>query len=137
MTIISISEASRLTGKDRRTIQRHIAAGKLSRAADGKGIDTSELLRVYGAFVAAPAAASQTETLPQKTAPIAAPAAEEKDIKIMKLEAEIEKLQAVLQVKNEHIESMNKAMLILEHKQEQPASQEVKKEGVFTRLFRK
>lgn len=103
MTVISISEASRLTGKDRRTIQRHIAAGKLSRAADGEGIDTSELLRVYGAFSAAHAA------------PIAA---DGNSIKIMKLEAEIEKLRAVLQVKNEHIESMNKAMLILEHKQE-------------------
>ncbi|CAI3959528.1 unnamed protein product, partial [Commensalibacter communis] len=51
MPIVSISEAAELTGKTRRTIQRHVASGKLSRsvASSGQaGIDTSELIRVYG-----------------------------------------------------------------------------------------
>lgn len=54
MSIVSISEAAELTGKTRRTIQRHVANGKLSRTVvNGKnsGIDTSELIRVYGELV--------------------------------------------------------------------------------------
>lgn len=47
----SISEAARTWGKGRKTIQRHIASGKLSKEDDAKGnpvIDTSEMVRVYG-----------------------------------------------------------------------------------------
>lgn len=40
MAIVSISEVSRLTGKTRATIHRHINTGAV-------GIDTSELIRVY------------------------------------------------------------------------------------------
>lgn len=47
--IVSIQKAIQLTGKSRSTIERHIKNGKLSRS--GEGIDTSELLRAYGAFV--------------------------------------------------------------------------------------
>jgi hypothetical protein len=48
MTLLSISEASKLTGKSIPTIYRHIKEGKLSKSNDK--IDKSELLRVYGAF---------------------------------------------------------------------------------------
>lgn len=48
MSLISISEASELTGKSIPTIYHHIKDGKLSQA-DNK-IDTTELLRLYGAF---------------------------------------------------------------------------------------
>ncbi|MDK4679193.1 hypothetical protein [Kingella negevensis] len=54
MAIVSISEAARLVGKSRRTIQRDIAAGKLSKCDNGKNgkkLDTSELLRVYGSLL--------------------------------------------------------------------------------------
>jgi len=43
---VNIQQATLLTGKSRATIQRHIKAGKLSRT--DKGIDTAELVRVYG-----------------------------------------------------------------------------------------
>lgn len=43
---VTIAEAIKLTGKSRSTIQRYIAAGKLSKT--DKGIDTSELIRVFG-----------------------------------------------------------------------------------------
>ena len=46
--IVTIQKATELTGKSRSTIERHIRNGKVSRSGDG--IDTSELLRVYGAF---------------------------------------------------------------------------------------
>lgn len=47
----SISEASRITGKSRSTIHRHIKSGKVSKEISEDGspvIDTSELQRVYG-----------------------------------------------------------------------------------------
>ena len=58
MAIVTISEAARLAGKDRRTVQRHVSKGKLSkvtRAGRSVGVDTSELVRVYGDLAAAPA----------------------------------------------------------------------------------
>lgn len=43
---VNIQKAMALTGLSRSTIQRHIKAGKLSQTS--KGIDTAELIRVYG-----------------------------------------------------------------------------------------
>jgi len=51
MAVVSISEAARLTGKSRKTIQRYVADGRLSVSQDVAGkpaIDTSELIRVFG-----------------------------------------------------------------------------------------
>lgn len=48
---VSISEAARLTGKNRQTIYRHIGTGKVSAVDQGdgtKGIPITELERVYG-----------------------------------------------------------------------------------------
>ena len=53
MAKISISEAARLTGKNRSTLHRHINAGKLSKGFDTDNnpvLDTSELARVYPSF---------------------------------------------------------------------------------------
>lgn len=50
-TRYSISAASRITGKSRATIARHLKASKLSFDLDNEGnrtIDASELMRVYG-----------------------------------------------------------------------------------------
>ena len=47
----SISEASKITGKARSTLHRHLKSGKLSKEIDADGqpvIDTAELVRVYG-----------------------------------------------------------------------------------------
>ena len=47
----SVTEAAKLAGVTRRTIYRHIKAGKLSASVtdgDNTVIETSELLRVYG-----------------------------------------------------------------------------------------
>lgn len=51
MAVISIADAARLCGKDRRTIERHLKSGVLSYTVEPSGkrvIDTSELMRVYG-----------------------------------------------------------------------------------------
>jgi septal ring factor EnvC (AmiA/AmiB activator) len=49
MSIVSNKEAMRLTGKSHATIYRYLKNGKLSRTVEG--IDTAELLRVFGPFV--------------------------------------------------------------------------------------
>ena len=49
MSIVSNKDAIRLTGKSHATIYRYLKNGKLSRTAEG--IDTAELLRVFGPFV--------------------------------------------------------------------------------------
>jgi transcriptional regulator of acetoin/glycerol metabolism len=51
MAVVSIAEAARITGHARSTLYRRISSGELSTAKqeDGsKGIDTSELFRVFG-----------------------------------------------------------------------------------------
>jgi len=53
MALVSISEAARLTGKSRTTVQSYIKQGKLTKCTDSGGhskLDTSELLRVFGSF---------------------------------------------------------------------------------------
>ena len=46
MAHVTIERAAQLTGKHRSTIARHIKAGRLSKT--DKGLDTAELIRVYG-----------------------------------------------------------------------------------------
>ena len=49
--VVNISEAARMASKTRRTIYKHIDQGKLSTTRDSKGnkgIEVSELIRVYG-----------------------------------------------------------------------------------------
>ena len=46
MAIVSLKDAGLLSGKGSATIYRHIKSGKLSKTGDG--VDTSELIRVYG-----------------------------------------------------------------------------------------
>ena len=48
--LVSVSEAAKLAGVARQTINRHIRSGKLSAVHkdNRKVIDTSELIRVYG-----------------------------------------------------------------------------------------
>lgn len=50
MSLIGVTKAAALVGLSRKTLYKHISKGKLSRGAGGL-MDTSELLRVYGAFV--------------------------------------------------------------------------------------
>lgn len=62
MAKVSISEAARLTGKSRTTLHRLIKAGELSTCPgerNAKMLETSELLRVFGAFV--PVSVEQAE----------------------------------------------------------------------------
>ena len=88
MAIVSVSEAARLVGKSRRTIQRDIAAGKLSKCDNGKKLDTSELIRVYGSLLNAPNDADKNAHMTQDVAPHISPDVAEMRIRLAALEAE-------------------------------------------------
>lgn len=72
MSNVSVLEASRLTGKSSQTIYRHIKKGKVSKTDDG--IETSELIRVYG-----PLRNTSTETPDTPVAPTTSGASVEID----------------------------------------------------------
>ncbi|MFT6908879.1 MAG: hypothetical protein ACJAS1_005586 [Oleiphilaceae bacterium] len=67
MAKVNLSQAAKLTGKNRTTIWRHIHSGKLSIERDRDGlpfVDTSELIRVYGELE--PVATSDTKKKPHQ-----------------------------------------------------------------------
>jgi DNA-binding transcriptional MerR regulator len=106
MPILSISEAAKLAGIDRRTLQRQISRGILSvttRSDGSRGIDPSELFRVYPDVRAAPmpqgmpqpmsqSAAGQGAAMPQGAAALQSELKAAQD-KIASLERLIDELQ--------------------------------------------
>lgn len=117
MAVVTISEAARLTGKNRKTIQRYVADGKLSLSQDvagDKGIDTSELMRVFGEL-SQPTSTLSHATESQPAAPHVAP-------HVAALEARIEGLEALVKAKDETIDGLRQAMRLLEDRRPaQPA----------------
>lgn len=142
MAIVSISEAATLTGKNRSTLHRHIATGKLSRVANGDGVDTAELIRVYGEL---------------KNVAMQHVAKDEKQhketVETIQVVADLEKdkvhLKELLDAKEAHIASLEKqnavladalksTSLLLEDQRQKTPPEEPKKEepkGFFKRLF--
>lgn len=120
MTTVSISEAARLVGKNRRTLQRDITAGKLSKCDNGKGVDISELLRVYGAFDSATDDTDAHAAMPQDTAPVISQDVADMRSRMAALEAENAALK-------DHLSSLKQAMLLLEDKITTPQPKTAKK----------
>lgn len=129
MAIVSVSEAARLVGKSRRTIQRDIAAGKLSKCDNGKKLDTSELIRVYGSLLNAPNDAAKNAHMTQDVAPNIPPDVAEMRIRLAALEAENAALK-------DHLGSLKQAMLLLEYK-EQQTSTETTQQRKWWQFFKK
>ena len=121
MALVSISEAARLVGNSRRTIQRDIAAGKLSKCDNGKKLDTSELLRVYGAFIPVTNVAVESATMLQDVADI--------HVRLAALEAENAALK-------DHLVSLKQAMLLLENKASTEETKSIKSHRRWWQIFR-
>lgn len=76
--ILSISDAARAAGVNRRTLQRAIQTGRLSATTDtagGRGVDLAELIRAFGPLKEAPQEEprGQGAAMSQETAPHTAP----------------------------------------------------------------
>lgn len=97
MPIVSISEAARLTGKNRKTVQKYVADGQLSLSMDGqaKGIEISELIRVFGPFTGHPTL-SMDRPNGQQVAPLTDHGQQ----------AEIDGLKGVIAAKDAHIAAL-------------------------------
>lgn len=117
MAKISISEASRLTGKSRTTLHRLIKAGELSSCSGVKNtklLDTSELLRVFGTL----SAVQPEQLLEQVAAQSFTGGGVQLEQVNQQLTKEVEHLKSLVTAQQSHIDSLKQAMLLLEHKKE-------------------
>jgi flagellar motility protein MotE (MotC chaperone) len=119
MALVSIAEAAKLVGKSKRTIYNDLHKGKLSASqdcTDGKTIDTSELVRVYGALVAQLHSAKTVQSSQLCTTDCTPEIGQ----KIAVLEAENAALKTLLDEREKRLADKDKMILLLEHKQARP-----------------
>jgi hypothetical protein len=132
MALVSISEAARLVGKSRRTLQRDIVAGKLSKCDNGQKLDTSELLRVYGAFLpvtnVAVGSATMSQDVASKNETMSQDVADMR-VRLAALEAENAALK-------DHLGSLKQAMLLLENKASTEETKSIKPRRRWWQIFR-
>lgn len=106
MAQIGIAEAAKLVGRDRKTLYLAIKKGRLTATVNDSGVrqvDTTELMRVYGAFHKVNSGA--TVEIPHDTTP-----------QIALLEMENRHLKERLAEKDQHLEDMRNTVRLLEHK---------------------
>ena len=124
MARVSISEAARLVKVSRPTIYKMINSGKLSYTSvvkHGKGIkviDTSELIRVFGALYGGCDAVKHDVKADADATGVNIPGLHDLQHKIALLEAENDGLKGAVKARDEHIDSLRQAMQLLEHKHE-------------------
>lgn len=123
--LVTIQKATELTGKSRATISRHIKEGKLSKT--DKLLDTSELMRVYGALKnESESSINQSNDVAMSTREIwlvAQIEALQHDIKELKAES--------LEREKQGVEREKRLMALLEHQSNRDSSG-----GLFGKLFR-
>jgi hypothetical protein len=134
--IVTIQKATQLTGKSRSTIERYIKNGMLSRSVDG--IDTSELLRVFGAFVQSGDAVHDASTDTAVTQREAWLMQQIEDLKHQHKEYKNESLKREEWLRSE-MQNLN--LLLLTHQKNQvtvtPTNNSVKKTNLFKKIFKK
>lgn len=92
----SITEASKLTGKARSTLHRHIKDGKLSKGQDADGqpvVDTAELVRVYGPLQGRDSSATDQigqRATPERDAPLQVKIDAMRDAQLDQLRADLD-----------------------------------------------
>jgi hypothetical protein len=133
MALVSISEAARLVGKSRRTLQRDIVAGKLSKCDNGQKLDTSELLRVYGAFLPATNVAVESATLSQDVAGKSETMSQD----VADMRVRLAALEAENAALKDHLGSLKQAMLLLENKASTEETKSTKPHRRWWQIFRK
>ena len=123
MALVTISEASSLTGKGIKTIYRHIDTGKLSSTLDEnnkKQVDTAELVRVYGEIKIDDELLTKNDNTKMSLIENKEERKKERELEIENenkiLKERIGHLEAILSEKQSHIDSLKQAMLLLEDK---------------------
>jgi predicted site-specific integrase-resolvase len=111
MTIVSRKEAMALTGKSHATLYRHLKSGKLSKSPDG-GIDTAELIRVYGEFVS-PDAEDTSKTIKNDISALYQKDKSDTEIKLMQEQIDLLKSQ-LTDTKSQLVRSQEKEDKLLQ-----------------------
>lgn len=112
MSQLSISEAAKLVSRNRTTLYRLVANGKLTATVDATGsktIDTSELLRVFGELRTSGDKSNSraTVTMQQRETP-------DTTARMAVLEAELRHARELLAVRESQIENLRRTVLLLE-----------------------
>lgn len=122
MATVNISEAARLAGKSRATIQRHMIQGKLSYSITDSGskcIDISELIRVYGNLRDTHDTCIMPESMMQSDTGGNVQNDTAMRIRLAALEAENAALK-------DHITSLKQTVLLLENKMNEHTASNIK-----------
>ncbi|WP_221901089.1 hypothetical protein [Bathymodiolus platifrons methanotrophic gill symbiont] len=131
MVLVTMTEASRLIGKSKQTLYRHVSSGRVSRNSDGF-LDTAELIRVYGEL-------KQNTT--SKVTKTSVPVVQVERSHIEWLEKQVDGLRDdIKQVRDDSLAREIRLMALLEHKidttQSETSSDEPVIRGLFSKLFK-
>ena len=146
MSKVSISQASRLTNKTRKTIYKYIQDGLLTVSMDTQGkkvIDISELIRVFGEIempeytvVNNPEISNNIHQVTLKSIQLIA----EKDVEIARLQSLLIGKDELLNSKNDQIKTLEKSLHLLEdltNKIPVPKTKEPTQKGFWKRFLGK
>lgn len=117
MAQLSVSEAAKLVGRNRKSLYRDIKRGRLSATVDATGerqIETSELLRAYGSFVQIVETGDKSQTVSMSQHETPNETNGDRSL-LARLTAENEQLHQRLLDKERHIEDMRNTMRLLEY----------------------
>lgn len=128
MANVSISEAARLANVSRPTLYKMLNSGKLTFTSIVKAgkpvkvIDTSELIRVFGALDGLSDAYTVTVKSDSVATAVNSDELQGLQHQIALLQLENSSLKEAVNSRDEHISSLRQAMQLLEHKNENPAA---------------
>lgn len=146
MSKVSISEASRLTNKTRKTIYKYIQDGLLTVSMDTQGkkvIDISELIRVFGEIEMPEYTEVNNTEVSNNIHQVTLESIQliaEKDVEIARLQSLLVGKDELLNSKNDQIKALEKSLHLLEdltNKIPVPITQEPVQKGFWKRLLGK
>lgn len=146
MSKVSISEASRLTNKTRKTIYKYIQDGLLTVSMDTQGkkvIDISELIRVFGEIEMPEYTEVNNTEVSNNIHQVTLESIQliaEKDVEIARLQSLLAGKDELLNSKNDQIKTLEKSLHLLEdltNKIPVPTVQEPVQKGFWKRLLGK
>lgn len=113
MAFVSVPQAATLVRRDKKSLYRDIATGKISAVKNAQGraqIDTAELLRVFGPFQAATDATLSAVAIPLN-------ATVDATHELSQLRTENEALRAQIAMQAANLDDLRHALKLIEHKQ--------------------
>ena len=128
MPVVSITEAAKLVKRNRKTVQRYVADGRLSLSQDvagNKGIEISELIRVFGKMsqdMCATFTATESQLVPEKVADVALGKEDILKAEIEGLKAVIEAQKITVETQKNHISSLENTVRLLEYDKKEGAT---------------